>query len=600
MSKEFPFDIDDSSLENIIDIMCSSNSNKNTNKSKLKNHMIAKGMAEFFSDIIDNEPMSELVDALFHESMEAQSTSVQIDLFPLIIKALGSNKRIHEDLDKLYLKNKYEFYKLAQESSYLNHSLLLSLGILQEEYARKALGILELFKIKYIGEEDSDVILKRNDYHDDLQKIFKKGWNFTSRYVKNSHNGVIRLSEYFKTLLKRSNNQISVNDIADNFIVLLFLSTQEGIELDCFDPMHPEILKTLHNTVSSNETLKLLEKDYFNNRLKLPIFKTFSEEEIAQIDTLKHMFNSSFGKVKSIEDIAKNSTLFQAYLDMVLFSEIYLSSIENVADSFLLEDRDLDLILISYYHNLKINNSDMDNINLNTREFAVHFISYLFLIIVSKAYKKAKEYHFLNNKETMFIDVELKDMELLKKDSEINSLKTQVESLKKQLKEQNNISSKKIQQQEKEISRLKDSLEKNKINEGELIGLRDMFFELNSKEHVKDEIALTCIEKAIPPELKDLRFVVVAGHPRWQEKMKTLFPKFNYLNADNLSFDLNLIYNADGIIFNSDYGSHGLYYKVINAVRKTDKRPIYISENNNIDITCNKIIDYYKSQHNCQ
>ena len=51
-------------------------------------------------------------------------------------EALGYNKAIYGEIDDIYKKKRYEFYKLARENNLYNHQMITEGGLLQEEYCK--------------------------------------------------------------------------------------------------------------------------------------------------------------------------------------------------------------------------------------------------------------------------------------------------------------------------------------------------------------------------------------------------------------------------------------------------------------------------------
>lgn len=73
-------------------------------------------------------------------------------------------------------------------------------------------------------------------------------------------------------------------------------------------------------------------------------------------------------------------------------------------------------------------------------------------------------------------------------------------------------------------------------------------------------------------------------HQIWQNRLKELYPYFNYIDSDNVNFDINVTRNADIVLFNTLYCSHSLYYKMKNNVNngrtENKNKVIYIGSNN--------------------
>lgn len=88
----------------------------------------------------------------------------------------------------------------------------------------------------------------------------------------------------------------------------------------------------------------------------------------------------------------------------------------------------------------------------------------------------------------------------------------------------------------------------------------------------------------IQDKLKSLNILIMGGHQIWQNRLKELYPYFNYIDSDNVNFDINVTRNADIVLFNTLYCSHSLYYKMKNNVNngrtENKNKVIYIGSNN--------------------
>lgn len=85
-------------------------------------------------------------------------------------------------------------------------------------------------------------------------------------------------------------------------------------------------------------------------------------------------------------------------------------------------------------------------------------------------------------------------------------------------------------------------------------------------------------DTVVVPDLSDKRIVVVGGHENWQNKLKSLYPDFTFIGADDISFDVNVVRNADIVIFNFIHSSHTLYYRL-----KANRENIVYIGNNSIN-----------------
>lgn len=100
--------------------------------------------------------------------------------------------------------------------------------------------------------------------------------------------------------------------------------------------------------------------------------------------------------------------------------------------------------------------------------------------------------------------------------------------------------------------------------------------QLEAEDIAADEVVNAC-ELPIP-DTSSKKIVVIGGFFSWQQRLKEIYPNFTYIDTDNLNFDVNLVRDADLILFNFLHASHGLYYR-LKANCNNDKIA-YIANNN--------------------
>jgi hypothetical protein len=188
-----------------------------------------------------------------------------------------------------------------------------------------------------------------------------------------------------------------------------------------------------------------------------------------------------------------------------------------------------------------------------------------------KSFKEMKEHYFENNKETMFVDINIIQEQLNTANNTIQNKNKEIEELKKEL-----------SIKDREIKKLKNELNDNKINKIELTSLRNNFFniELEEVNVIQDEIDFDLLARK--------KIMVLGGHDTLQNKLKEYLLNSVFISVDNINFDTNLINTVDKIIVFPNYLNHALYYKVMNEARKQNKEVFHIS-NTNINLILKKI-----------
>lgn len=148
---------------------------------------------------------------------------------------------------------------------------------------------------------------------------------------------------------------------------------------------------------------------------------------------------------------------------------------------------------------------------------------------------------------------------------------------------------------EKEIAELKAQLEEQKqlvedfLKDNQLIQqlnktLEDRVDELDCPEEEAVEETSIVPNSYVQGKLKSLNILIMGGHQVWQNRLKELYPYFNYIDSENVNYDINITRNADVVLFNTLHCSHTLYYRMKNNVnngREENKgKVIYIGSNN--------------------
>lgn len=176
---------------------------------------------------------------------------------------------------------------------------------------------------------------------------------------------------------------------------------------------------------------------------------------------------------------------------------------------------------------------------------------------------------------------------------EIAPLKIQLEQKQKAL---NSIQLDYDRLKNKELTKLKEELEKQKQLQRELQEKISYLEEINSSLEANiDELETATASFSdtgnkpnsfVEEKLKSFNILVMGGHQIWQNRLKEVYPYFTYIDSDNVNFDINITRNADFIFFNTLHCSHTLYYRIKNNVnngRTNNKDKIVLVSSNNLD-----------------
>lgn len=137
-----------------------------------------------------------------------------------------------------------------------------------------------------------------------------------------------------------------------------------------------------------------------------------------------------------------------------------------------------------------------------------------------------------------------------------------------------------ILKQEQELRRLQKqaAAQKQQIaaQQTELGEMRSYLFSLS--EGWEDGNADACAETKLP-EWSEKKVLVVGGHTNWQNKLRELFPKWQFISAGQNSLDDKMIRGKDYIICNTEVLAHSCYYKILSGREKRQKL-CYVHSNN--------------------
>lgn len=456
---------------------------------------------------------------------------MELNLIPFVVEALGSNKHIYKDIDNLYQRYKYEFYKAAKESEWYEHPIFKEGSLLQEEYCKKVLGILA-------ADIDDDTV------YQDFMKLIQKGFRWTYEYVNKRFS--VDVDEYTRAFTKKYHGATDDKGIGieQHFCILLFLALnmqKKVIE----NEVHQRFISLLYTRLQHSTGDEKIRMSY--DRLK--------PEDIERVQKLKQKLFKEYGKIRNFDELlAKQFDGSKKDMFTFLFDFENLSSVSIFRDLKFTE-RDIDEILCLYTVIREDNELDVD-------EALQFLIPGIYIKYLLKAYKQVKEMYFRNNKETMFVELEGLERELRKANEKLAEAQRGLSELQK------------IHGLlQKENERLKIELAEAQRNKNELNSLREFLFSLDQKEEYQ-------AEEIDFDELKKYKAIVIGGHERWQQRMKEYLPNFIFIHPDQLNFDIRLLDGIDIVFVYPNYLNHSMYYKLMAAIEGKDIKIVYINQQN--------------------
>lgn len=452
---------------------------------------------------------------------------VEINLLGFLCEAFGQNEAIYKAIDTVYQKRKYEFYRLAKEDKLYNHKIITEGSLLQEEYCKKALGIL-LYQHEH--PDDKKII-------EDVNFLVKKGWPYIWTYMNHSE---ISLRKFIYNYSRKRGglDKMTDDEVSSVMVVLLVLSLSLKKNI-IIDDTYNNVLQIMHERMGHYES---------ENRIDVG---NVPADELHEIEQFKSTLYKKIGKVTDYTTLLNNISE-SSNLEMISF----LFDLENIASSifyrvdFVQKDIDEIMFVYSLFHDTE-----------STDDLVQFFIYAMHIKYLLKAYKQSKEYYFSNNKEIMFVELEEAEKQL---DITRKALNFQIINNEQLVSVNEDLSSK--------ITRLEKELQEEQVKNNELNGLREFFFSHDKKEDYKD--AVVDFEN-----LKNAKIIILGGHEKWQTKMKEHLPEAIFIHADMMNFDLSVVDNTEAIFIYANHLSHAIYYKLINYARGS-KKIFYLNSQN--------------------
>ena len=192
-----------------------------------------------------------------------------------------------------------------------------------------------------------------------------------------------------------------------------------------------------------------------------------------------------------------------------------------------------------------------------------------------------KKLYFENNNETMYSHVsaletrieeqksELNEQKetIAKKDEEIAILHNEIEVLSSAASKEDKAILKPYldenAQLRKQIRELENKIYAEESKTTELNLLREFSFDIKSNYESKETVALGSI-------IEGKKIIVIGGHINWRNNLKKKYPAIQVYDGHVETADLKPLETADFVFLNVSNMSHGMYYRVIDVLRKGD------------------------------
>lgn len=468
------------------------------------------------------------------------------DLTPCLAKTFASNNRVQKLFNKIYETNRDYHNMIAKKNEFYNCVLITGDTLENQVKAQRNLAIVMLYL-----DECSPYFIKDNKWQLKIIDTLKGAWNTLYNRIENYPDKHIS----YETFVRKYIDIDSTPEIEFTYLVTLFFifCHMANKTFDTNERMINKHLVYLANNMNTDSLIERLKttESYF--------------KRIGLLDRSKEVLNcQSIRGVRSIllyENKYPDDLFYALSLTVSRFSGIPLT---------LFDDQNLskqELKLLCYC--IVASEQEMGR-RWEDKELKHALLLGLIIFNMNKSYIKLKEETI---EQSNLLTSTPEHKELI---SEIEELKIKLASAESKLREKDSLSAAKqeiINGNQNQINRLNKQFNSTEKE------LQNKIKELQEENEILKSLAeREDMPEAMPIDLdalKNLKAIVFGGHDNWQANLKKKLPDYTYVAVDNLNYNSNLLDNFDTVIFNYKYVNHAHYYKIIEKVRRTDKKIIY-------------------------
>ena len=176
-------------------------------------------------------------------------------------------------------------------------------------------------------------------------------------------------------------------------------------------------------------------------------------------------------------------------------------------------------------------------------------------------------------KEAAIADLNDKVSELNKTREELQAellrAKREIKCLKRAAAEDRKLHAAEVEQKDRELN-------KARLEHRELIDLREMMFSLHNKDTAESSETQKEGGIKLPYETKK-RVVIFGGHETFLKQMKRYLPAAKFVDIDNVSFNPDIVRNADVIWIQNNRISHSQFWNVLKEARNYNVQVRYFA-----------------------
>lgn len=472
----------------------------------------------------------------------------------IVSVALSLKSEMRKEINSIYNQNKFMFIKKARNYSGYNHILLSNGDLEQEVFAKKALGIL-------LSVEESELIKGK------VLRLIKK--HYKDVYVCVLNNNYDR---FRKKLLKIEDSDKSLK--LTEMLIVLYFYTMKQMNVDLVN-------------IEAAENAFISASLFYNiNPFTADIQSELRREN--RLAEVKHIIENELGLIRNSSDIlyTKNNELkpIISYLRNLLITDKV--DIDRIASK--VNQDDLNKVMLAFLKTSAASEFDQTQVVQSV------VIGYIVKMLLNR-YLRARELYLSQCEENLSFELRVYKEKLNTALLEKNNVEIQVQKLtdeignyelklKDILLKQSKTYEERINEQNREIDRLKKNLDSEKKNRQELFQLREFFFEIRN-DYLPSETSLD-LSKVIA----DKKLLIIGGTQEWRKRLKDKFPTIVTADGFNDKIEFRSFGEIDFVLFYTGYMSHKTYYKIVDFLRENDIPLGYIGKTN-IDLVESEIVE---------
>ncbi|HGM1374929.1 TPA: hypothetical protein ACKONX_002894 [Clostridioides difficile] len=470
----------------------------------------------------------------------------ELNLIPFLAEALSINSKCYSFIDKYYNKDKLKYMNLAKKSIFYNSKIASEGSIIQEYYFKKALGIL-------LSQEN-----------DTIFEIYKLGYKAAYNYINSIQ--IFKVSNFLKKLLTRV-EPFTNDELNGNVLVAISLCGELEKDVDISDIVYQRFIENL-----------FLRMDDYKDILSIDNLDKNKRKMLSKIELkLKSMYLKDYIPSSYVINIDSSKNYEGlTFLEKQIAGLDYVSNLEGISiirvvGKDIFKSKQIQELILSY---LKVQGNIEDENSINYEDLFRFIITAIDLRYWAREYKKAKQFFFNNFDEELNEVMKEKEIEIKELKKENLLLQDEKEKLKLEL-----------ELLQKDKNRLESEIKEQCTSKEELVQLRNFMF--NQQQEQEEKVL---IDESI--NLKNIKAIIFGGHPNWILKMKDKLINFEFISADTINFNVNILDSYEYVFINTNYVGHAMYYKIIENLNENNKLR-YIN-NINIDRAIRDIKDAIK------